>query len=166
MKKLEVTQVGAVQRNVITWMDKAPTERWHLGQMIAYNETDDGSATCIPESSTFAMRMLITRCEPASFSFVSPTTYMDTVSYNGMTCYHYKGNVIEARGNGITYTWIYEAWIDKATNLPVALDDGRRVGTFTFQKGPPKPPLTPPPDIQEAIDRISVISIPPRKTPY
>ena len=93
----------------------------------------------------------------SAFSWITPTMLVekDPISYNGKGCFHYKGNArqrVSAISKPTPYT--AEAWIDAKTLLPVAVDNGTWLATYTFQP-PPYPALTLPPEFQKDFDRLS-----------
>jgi hypothetical protein len=166
LQKVDVTQAGDIQRLILTWLSGKTTEQWHFSKELVTLTTNsvDGKPVCIPDYEK--LLWLPTGFEPSSFAWVDRSNYKDTVSYQGKTCYHYLAHVKlgrdrvflgqDSEGHGDQF----EAWIDKKSLLPVGLDDGIKIGVFSFMDTPPPGPLTPPPAIAEAFRRNTAILMP------
>jgi hypothetical protein len=168
LQKVDVTQNGDVQRLILSWLNGKTTEQWHFDQervTLTTNSTD-GKPVCIPDYQKILW--LPTGFELSAFQWVDRSNYQDTVTYKGKVCYHYKAQVklgrdrvmLDPKSAGPFFLVTFEAWLDKATLFPVGLDDGLKLGVFTFKKDSPTGPLVPSPEIQEAFIRNTAILMP------
>ena len=167
--KIDVTQVDKIERRVMTWSSGQTSEEWYFKDFGATVTTRSGNGrpACIPDvSKPFWLR---TGFEPSEFQWITPANYKDTISYQGKRCLHYQSNVKLGRDGGIMdpnaggtifSTCPYEAWIDAKTLLPVGLNDGTKLGVFTFRPDPPAGPLVPPAGVERILERCMVRQMP------
>jgi len=177
IKKVQVTKSGAVARYVITWSSGKITERWRFSSahMTVDQNPTSGSAIVILDSNLlFNLSMpSIDGVEATAFDWINRPFYKDTVPYEGSKtpCYHYAGMVSNMHLNPrpppelIPYPpTMHEAWIDKKTLLPVAIDDGYNLAIFTFLP-PPTEPLVPPQVISSEATRYTGLLAPVKRPP-
>jgi hypothetical protein len=153
MKSMEVTRIGKLQQQVTSWSNGQISQNWYFpkNRFTITTNTSDGSAVVISDFNGIAPMLLQTGFDPSGFIWIDPKYFKGVESYQGTTCYHYKGTVMKSVGlRGETKAFNLEAWIDKKALLPVALDDGVKLGVFAFDKEAPKGHLVPPKEIQEA----------------
>ena len=169
IKKIDVTKIGDVSRNVITWATGKTTERWCYDQLHVMVATDtyDGSPAFLSGEDITMGGDFTVGFNSSSFTWLKNELLKDTVSFRGRKCLHYQGTVTVERtvlaGAGdfrkVMVPFHCEAWIDQETLLPVALYDGSKLGVFTFHD-PPTEPLNPPPAIEKAVTHYKKASAP------
>ena len=136
IQKVEVAQNERFSRHVVTYFSGDSRMVWGVtGTNLVMTEDPKGTAFLTPVTKYFFIPYL-----PSVFDWLSPTLLQekDPITYHGKMCFHYKGPQAEA-------------WIDSKTLLPVALDDGTGLSTFTFH-GPPDQPLVLPPKYKTVLD--------------
>ncbi len=154
IQKIEIEQDGAKTRSVLYWASGKTIERWTLAGMLL-SEDDHGQVYMLRSDLVGQAVFHVPFTLPTSLDWIKPELQQGkgTVSYNGTDCYYYKGAVAMFSVDPMHHMppTKVQAWIDSKTDLPVAIDDGAGLGTFTFSKMPP-PPLVLPAKFQKAIE--------------
>ncbi len=122
----------------------------------------NGIVVGYPNSGEFGSAYEVPFQELAFSWIVAKSLFEDRpVLHGGKKCYHYKGTVRNAEADNPDDSehprfgkHAVEAWIDSETLLPVALDDGVSLATYTFLP-PPYPAVTIPTDFQATFNRLS-----------
>jgi hypothetical protein len=159
-KKIEVTQVGGLQRIHVTWISGGSHERWAVSKYFIVLEDDPRTDVIFP---ALAGSMEEKWAEfnlpygPRAFSWIEPKNLVepDPVTFQGKKCFHYQGNVLPPFPHSKEQK--RSAWIDSDTLLPVALATENSLNLFTFAK-PNTDRLVLPPKFQEAFDEFKQAS--------
>jgi len=168
IKKIDITRVGDVCRNVITWATGKITERWGYDKLgvVIVTETVTGRPAFMTGEDIGLDGEYAIGFDAAAFSWLSDKLLKDEVLYNGKKCLHYQNTIMVdhtlSTPNGVkhfTKPLYCEAWIAKETLFPVAMYDGRKLGVFTFHD-PPAGTLTPPHMIQKQLEHYIAASQP------
>ncbi|MFA7344111.1 MAG: hypothetical protein WC003_07385 [Terrimicrobiaceae bacterium] len=156
--KIEVVQDDEKRRSVVTWSNGKSRETWSIPRLNLTLAEDPSGTAFFSQDHSIPLG-------PSDFAWLKPGFLQKAtpVDYAGRKCFHYRGAVDIMLGtdgapgpgqnpesDGILRSVKREAWIDSATLLPVALDDGVVLGVFTFQQAPG--PLTFPPGLKRLLD--------------
>lgn len=136
LAKVDVTQNDRFRCSLITFRNGKSRASWDVpGSNIILTEDSRGTPFITPPTRYFSIPFL-----PSAFSWLSSDLLQgkDPINYQNKLCFHYKGPA-------------GEAWIDSKTLLPVALDNGVVLASFTFQPIPTTP-LILPPKFKEVLD--------------
>jgi len=152
MKSIEITRVGKLRRDSITWWDGHTSETWYLldvGLILveqAHIIQEVRTSTQGQDRNGLVPKLL--DLDQASLSWIKPENYKGEESLNGKKNYHYR-TVITIPGPpmsdpktgkeipGEPIHLIYQAWLNPKTLQPIALDDGDQNYTLTFSSTPP-----------------------------
>lgn len=139
---IEATQGDGFIRSVMTYGDGSTQESWTIAGSYMMM-TEDGGGTVF---MTQMGKIFFVPFSPSSFDWIQPAYLVEQtpIDYGGTTCFHYKGPMAFSASQGPSQTATGEAWIDSKTLLPVALDDGKFLGAFTFHPKPTTPLVLPP----------------------
>ena len=162
-RRIDITKVNGVSRNVITWADGKTTERWGYDKygIIVSTETYNKEPTFLSGEDIQLGSQYSVGFDAASLSWIKESLLKDTVLYQGKKCFHYVGTVTVEQtkyGGGdnkyrVDIPFTSEAWIDKDSLIPVAAYDGMKLGVFTFHDAP-NSPLNPPEKVKRAMDHL------------
>ena len=161
-----VTQKGKLKRIQITWSDGKKTERWVIsGLPVTFNEDPRNGQVRPIQNGSFHEKLsnLSFSYDTFAFNWITADSLQgkDPVSYQGKQCFHYLGTAGIAMDDFRDSQSKREAWIDSKTGLPVALDTGDAISTYTFSDKPPTDPLVPPPAFaKEFIYYKAVLGVP------
>lgn len=136
LTRVEVSQNEELRQTVLHWTNGQKRELWAPAGSTEIITED-------PRGRTFVTRNSDLFGDPfsaASFEWMKSAnpTGGKPISYRGVECYHYKGEIREMLDplGGETRLIPVQAWIDAKTQLPVALKKGDLMGVFTFAPGP------------------------------
>lgn len=145
LQKIEAVQDTHFLHNAVTWSNGTKRDYFSIVGTDMFMVQETRTSVTLKQTGPYAHVPYL----PSCFDWVQPSLLQekDPISYQDKMCFHYKGTMplspsIGAAGQGETI--LGEAWIDSKTMLPVALDDGIYLATFTFSKDPPAPLKLPP----------------------
>ncbi len=145
--KVEVMQDTDKNHSVMQLSNNKTREMWSLtGLDQTLTEDPNGTIFFSHEPIPFS---------PSAFDWIKPghLREKEPIQYHDKKCFHYLANVPVLSPFGEPLGTIkIEAWIDSATLMPVALDDGSELGIFNFQQSPPAEPLTIPAKFNRALE--------------
>ena len=150
MKHVDITRVGNLRRDIITWSDGNTTETWRVPDLGVSLVEVFYPARCIYDvragsvmGGLFLRRVL--DLDPASVDWITSSSLVGKEDRNGKPTIHYRGTVLIPSGSpGIApYHSFYEAWVDAQTLVPVAFDDGDNIYELTFNAPPTNPLVLP-----------------------
>ena len=162
IRKIEVTQVGDYQRCIFHWAKGKTTETWIVqsSDICAVEDANNGVIHVFPAKDQDLAEQMIVSFDVSSFQWIRENLLKDAPEYRGKKCLHYQGmasfgrqaNPSSEQGESIPIPAVpCQAWIDKETLFPIALDDSSRLVSFTFQ-ATPTAPLIPP---QRFLDKLN-----------
>ncbi len=152
--RIDIVRQGDIRRDVAVLSDGGTDEMWWIETKPAWALVDHGGGVAVMSAVAFGD----VRFDAPSFAWVGAKTYVGKKSFDGVTCQYYQEAEQDGRG---TYT--LRAWIDPATRLPVALDNGSSTVEFTFQKDAESPPLEMPEKFRQKYQAIQAFYTPPHK---
>lgn len=162
--KVEITRVGDLRRNVISWSDNSVSEVWTMAQTgLSVSEENDGDGKKSIYVLQGAMRdsaiPSVLQLDSASTAWIEPKNLVGNPNATSGTL-HYKRERVLPRieefvdaPNQPDQIQIYQAWIDAKTLLPLKLDDGQAEYNLSFAKEVPTGPLVLPPKLKAELDR-------------
>lgn len=149
LTKIVCTQYDEIQRLQLTNAEGKTWERWTLPSLSVYFEEDtrNGKVATMPRGG-LAASYAVHIPDISSFDWINADAAQNRteVTYLGKKCFHYSGTAtIEHPGSlsNPSYKVNQEAWIERETLVPVALDTGMQLDIFTFQKAPENPLVVP-----------------------
>jgi hypothetical protein len=142
ISRIEVTQNADYLRSVTMFSDNTSDENWSIRGSSMFITEDSRGTPFITSPTSFSFVPLL----PSSFDWIQPGFLQEQkpIDYQGKQCFHYKGTSASSPSRGVSQTATVEAWIDSTTLLPVAMDDGNYLATFTFLPAPTTPLVLPP----------------------
>jgi hypothetical protein len=149
VQKVEVVQNSRIRSDTVSYYNGASRTTYEVtGTSLLMTEDPKGTAFLTPANLIFKVPYL-----PSMFDWVTASLLQEQnpIFYKGKMCFHYKG----PKG---------EAWVDSKTHLPVALDDGSTLATFTFHQ-PPDTPIVLPPKYRVILDHYAAVMGLPRAQP-
>ncbi|MDR1192362.1 MAG: hypothetical protein LBK60_11990 [Verrucomicrobiales bacterium] len=151
-----VAQDGCKRRYQVTYSNGATRETWELpSRALTMAETPGGTIT------TSGLSAASTPFGPAAFDWLKPECRKNQkpTVFQGKPCWHYESTRETRNDQGaVIARYPCAAWIDAATLLPVALDDGIDYGSFKFRD---QTTLTLPEKFQQKLDRYRLFNTPP-----
>jgi hypothetical protein len=140
--KVDVSQSERICRNEVTFKSGINRVTWSVtGTNLLLTQDPKGTAFLTPVTQFFNVPYT-----PSTFDWVSASYLQEKtpVDYGGRACFHYKGPA-------------GEAWIESKTLLPVALDNGVRVASFSFGP-PPASPVVLPAKFKQILDNYAIMT--------
>jgi hypothetical protein len=164
--KAVITTVNDVRCTQITWSNGKTTSRWGLRsrRLTVTDSPTNNSIYVISNADPILLDYGRVPYDLSDFAWIAPGTLAspDPIDYREKSCFHYKGVVSIPISRKLMADEKVEAWIDKTSLLPVALQEGNILYAYTFLPPPPPAPLVMPPDFQAALNRVIAASTPPR----
>lgn len=136
LKKVQAEKGASNLHLTRIWSDDSRTEYWQIKD-TSFEERPGSSSVYVttPERRASSYSDLdYTKSPFPELNWVSLKSYVGVALYAGKPCYIFR----ETSKSTPPITKI--AWIDGATKLPVAYDDGNSVRTFEFVKAPSSEP--------------------------
>ena len=156
IKRIAITQLGKIRRDLTLWSDNAISQLWSLADKgVTLEESND------TQKDVYVLRgILRDQASPKLLHFDADSVSwltsnaLDKSSATGAAL-HYQAKVLVAPAMGAipALTAVYQAWIDPKTLMPLKFDDGGALYVLTFSKDPPTGPLVIPADIQAELVR-------------
>lgn len=151
--RIDIVRQGNIRRDVAVLSDGSTDEMWWIETKPAWALVDHGGGVAVMSATALSN----VRFDALSFGWISAQTYVGKKSIDGITCQYYQTNEEDGRG-----TFTMRAWIDPATHLPVALDNGSSTVEFAFSKAKVAP-LEMPEKFRQKYEAIEAFYAPPRK---
>ncbi len=164
-QETDISKDGKTYREVITWSDGHKTEKW-IAKGLEVFDTPDGSVMRImPPGAVYAPSYSdYSRSDFEDVEWISEGNYVGVRTWNGMPVYAFevaankhtptpREKAARATGDPAAQTssGTYVAYLDVHTQLPLYLDNGQIIRTFTYPKDNPKE-LAPPPKFAKALE--------------
>lgn len=166
-----ITKTGTTYREIFTEAGLGEVTKWVVDALQIKQVVDDGRLIRIPRSRYSPDFSDYLRSDFENFEWITRETYKGVRNYEDKPCYVFE---VEASKRRLTPRERSEkirrtqeddenpettpvtsepshtltAYLDVATQLPVALREGERLTTYTFNP-PPTAPLSPPADVLE-----------------
>jgi hypothetical protein len=142
LQSVEITRIGKLQRDEMTWSDGKKTEAWTLLDLgLTLAEKVVSSSSFIyellkgsPFRNAFCPTLL--DLDEASVTWINPQSFTGNTDLEGKPTLHYQTKMSLPAPNGPPRNVIYQAWIDAKTLKPLALDDGDALYALTFSVSP------------------------------
>lgn len=156
---VQIDRVGAIRLYQLAWIGNRKTEVWRdeAANLTVQKHPRSGKILVVPLGGTPVSPLA--DVGPEAVSWIRPEDDQGDGKLDGRTVRHYR-RTVELPENDRA---LYQAWIDPASGIPVALDDGTALYKFVFSSEPPKGPLVMPPEFQNALDRFRQAMTPPRR---
>jgi hypothetical protein len=167
LQSVQVVIYRDVRRDVVKWSTGKSTEIWLLKDVfLVEHPSGQWINTYNRRFAPDAVELHLRR-DIKGFEWLSLEKFKDIVTYNGKRCFHYKMDTPAplpkpaSNSNNPSYGLLQlgkwtptscEAWIDMKTSLPVGLNDGEYVYTYSFGSAPSEP-LKLSPKMQAEYDR-------------
>jgi hypothetical protein len=165
--KIQTTKHNQVRRMIITWSDGAVTEKWWIEDCYLYEVPGSPGVRMLLTKGVdpiiFALMEDYSQTDFPEFSWISVDNFLKTLPYGGKACHSFRiapdpvstpsespkapgsttskqdGVYIQApQVKSRKSTGIMQAWIDSTTHLPVALDNGISLQTYSFDSSSPQ----------------------------
>jgi hypothetical protein len=150
--EVDVVKMDPNRREVYLWSNKQTTEHWIYHGLYLFNQLGMPDINVFaPGTGSMAIASMIpdySKSDFPEFAWLSLDTYRNVVTYQQRKCYLFQSQPqpqAQLPKNPALMMMVkraplggQQAWIDVKTLLPVALDDGMTLRTYTsFKELPP-----------------------------
>jgi len=156
LQNVAITRTGNLRRDLSTWSDGTTYEAWIMedtGMMVV--ERTMGTSKFIYEFpknsiSRNPFSPVILQWEAGALGWINPQTLIGDSTQSGTPAVLYQAPMSLPTDLQTPDNELYQAWVDKKTLVPLALDDGKALYELTFS-GPPKEQLVMPERFKTAL---------------
>jgi hypothetical protein len=162
IKKIDITQVGNIRRDLIAWSDGTVSQVWSLeDKKVSLTVSNDDPKDIHLLRGKFRDNAIpkLLHFDADSVSWMTDNA-LDKGSQGGPTL-HYQAIVVIGIAYGLPPPKaLYQAWIDAKTLMPLKFDDGDALYSLTFSNTPPAGRLVLPSDMQGEMDLYEASNVP------
>jgi hypothetical protein len=166
--KIQTTKQNQVRRMLITRSDGAITEKWWIEDCYLYEVPGSPGVRMLltkgGDTDILATMDDYSQTDFPEFSWINAGSFLKTLPYGGKTCHSFRttpdpiptpsetpkvpgstaskpgGIYIQApQAKSRKSSGLMQAWVDSTTHLPVALDNGVSLQTYTFDSSSSQP---------------------------
>jgi len=165
IKKIAVTQVGKIRRDIIFYSDGSVSQLWNLvDKKVSLMQSDASrdEALLLRGDLRDGASPRLLHLDSDSVSWLTERA-LDKQSESGGGPLHYQASVVISEPGVVpVLTSLFQAWVDPKTLLPVKFDDGEALYILNFSKDVPAGPLVIPPGVKAEFNLWERVSATPR----
>jgi len=162
LKNVEITQVGKLRKDILTYNDGRSSEIWiaaGAGVVLVVADTHQNGAVYpanFKDLDSTGFRLL--RLDAASVTWITDKSLAGTVDFKGKKAQHYQAVQIIMTPYDRTMdlpgkSKLFQAWIDQKTLIPLGFDDGDALYELNFGDKPPVGPLIMPATLEKMMQK-------------
>lgn len=140
LKEVDGVKMEKTRQDVYRWSDKQTTEEWSYNGLFLFKDPGMPDICVLaPSGGSAAIMGAIPDYSKTDFpelAWIGLDNYKAPVTYLQHKCYFFQ-----TQGHG---PFPRQAWIDVATKLPVAFDDGTATRVYTIKEVPQRELVLPP----------------------